>query len=342
MARFFQRSPWGTIVITVLSIIVLVWRSAAGDDSPRRHSGDTAPKSAGGRLESDALITATIRRLENLNSISAEISLKMTVFGENFTGTGHYEELAPEKHARQGVLDTSVMPTKFRLHLEIPAPGAAAIDHQVEDNILEIVCDGRSVWNYTSIEGEKKLTEINLTEMVGILGQLSRNEQRLLQQRGIVLPSPVGSFPALGGIAGTLQSLRYWYQFDPTPQVSYFNAGDLPVWKLTGRMRSDILATLRRKVTREEDRHRDLEANLPDAVELYIGQKTLFPLRIAYFSYGSEEQRSQARPLMTLDFPHTCENTSTITSNNFVYVPKINSVRVTKDYLRDLIPEIEF
>ena len=45
---------------------------------------------------------------------------------------------------------------------------------------------------------------------------------------------------------------------------------------------------------------------------------------------------------MTLDFPHTCENTSTITSNNFVYVPKINSVRVTKDYLRDLIPEIEF
>ena len=342
MTRFFQRYPWGTIVITVLSIIVPVWNPASGDDSPRQQTSDAAPKSEGGRIESDALIAATIRRLENLNSISAEISLKANLFGEVYTGTGHYEELAPEKHARQGVLDTPVMPTKFRLHLEIPAPGAAAIDHRVEDNILEIVCDGRSVWNYTSIEGEKKLTEINLTEMVGILGQLSRGEQRLLEQRGIVLPSPVGSFPALGGIAGTLQSLRYWYRFDPTPQVSYFNSGTFPVWKLTGRMRSDIVPTLQKKVTRGEDRHHDLLTYLPDTVELYIGQKTPFPFRIAYLSHAGDEQRSQARPLMTLDFPHTNENTSTITSNNFVYVPKINSVRVTKDYLRDLIPEIEF
>lgn len=341
MTRFFCRYPWGKIVITVLSIISLSCSVALAADSPQG-AARAVGFPASDNVDSDTLILATIRRLENLNSISAEIMLNITLLGETYTGTGHYEELAPEKRARQGDLDTPVLPTKFRLHLELPIPGSDVIDQDIEDNILEVVCDGRSVWNYTSIEGEKMLTEINLTEMVGILGQLSQNEQRVLRQRGISLPSPVGNFPSLGGIAGTLQSLRYWYKFDSPPELKYFNSGDFPVWKLSGRMRPELLATLQKNVTRGEDRYRDLLVNLPDGVDLFIGQKTPFPFRIAYYSLVGERDNKKEHSLMILDFPRTNENTSTITSNNFVYVPKINSVRITKDYLRDLIPEIEF
>ena len=339
-----KRYSFGLLIITVLSIIALaIGESSRGGcfaleaDSGAKSSSAVEP----GALDSARLLSATINRIGRLQSISAEISLKMTLFDEEYVGGGRYEELAAPKNRRSAGGFDPLTTSQFRLHIKMSPPPSAALTQEIDDNVLEIVCDQNSLWTYTSIEGEQRLTEINLTEMAGYLGQLNDAEREKLTASGVTFPASMGNFPALGGVAGTLVSLENWYDFDPVPAKIFFNAGTFPVWKITGRMKPERLESARKKLTGGDCPPGDARtAHLPDGVEIYIGQKTPFPFRIVYFSVTNEEKELH-KPLVTLDFTRVYENVTSVKGSNFIYAPKINFDRITKPYLQQLIPGVE-
>lgn len=331
------------LIITVLSIIApisgepgLPTNSALSAADPKDE-----PPAAVETFDAARLLNATINRIERLQTISAEISLKIVLFDEEFVGTGRYEELAALKNARKAGGFDPLTTSRFRLHIKMPPPASAALAQELDDNVLEIVCDQNSLWTYTSIEGEQRLTEINLTEMTGFLGQLSESERQKLADSGVVLPASMGNFPSLGGVAGTLAALKNWYDFDPTPAQMFFNSGTFPVWKITGRMKPERVAAMRKRLLgANEEGDRSLLDHLPTGVDVYIGQKTPFPFRIAYYNVTNEDKNLH-KSLVTLDFTRVYENVTSINANSFVYAPKINSERITKKYLQELIPGVE-
>lgn len=347
-SEILKRYPNKLLVITVLSIIALAIAQSFcggrltlyandGSKAPAREESAAKPDT----LDSARLLSATINRIGRLQSISAELSLKMTLFDEEYVGSGRYEELAAPKNRRTAGGFDPLSASQFRLHIKMSPPASAALSQEIDDNILEIVCDQNSLWTYTLIEGEQRLSEINLTEMAGYLGQLNDSEREKLAASGVTFPASMGNFPALGGIAGTLVSLENWYDFDPVPAKIFFNAGTFPVWKITGRMKSERLESARKKLSGGDRRLDDgRTAHLPDGVEVYIGQKTPFPFRIVYFSVTNEE-KALHKPLVTVDFARVYENVPSVKSSNFIYAPKINFDRITKQYLQQLIPGVE-
>lgn len=339
------------LIITVLSIIALSLLSD-GRSTGRGFFGVAYAEQEGGTPPSESnadprdaiqIIEGTINRIGRLGGVVAEIKLTSFIDGEKFSGDGKYEELNDRASDGDRRFDSrpGIGSTQFRLHLKIYPPSPKAREQGGEENILEVVRDRNSLWTFTSVEGEKHLTEINLDELSGYLSQLTKEELKTLGENGIELPCSLGSLPGLGGIAGTLRALLNWYDFNPVPEHVFFNEGKYPAWKLTGTMKQDRFETLKRRLGGEESGFwPEISANLPVRVEVFIGKESPFPNRIRYSSRptGSEEFPV---PVLVLEFDRVYEGRGDLDPTNFIYAPKINSERITGDYLKKLIPGIE-
>lgn len=269
--------------------------------------------------------------------------------GEIVEGSGKYEELS-RRESDQGERDRSVCyrgTTLFRLHVAIPRPNIGETTAHREDNILDIVCDRNSLWTYTSIEGEKKLTEIKLNEMANILSQAlaSDEEREKLFANEMTLPCSLAGFPGLGGITGLLRRLLVWYDFDAPAQAVSMKGknGTIRAWKLTGRMKRDRYErTVNDLLGNPPGERESLLDYIPSGIEIYIGQRDPFPYRIHYFALDGHSQKIRAE-IMTLDFTDIYEDHFSVSPENFVYAPGgIASTDVTRAYLEKLIPGIEF
>lgn len=331
----FGSSLFGLLVITVLSIIVPLFGYAATPSIGAAAPSETAEPDA------ETLLRETVARLESLSSLSAEMTLSFSLFGEQYDGEGKYEELAGRTGAVRGER-SPIDRTQFRLHVRMAPPSARAIERGAEDNLLEVVCDRNSLWTYTSIGGEQRLTEINLEELAGLLAPLSETERRRLTEYGAPLPIGMDGFPGLGGIAGTLRALSLWYDFKPKTEKCFFNNGSFPVRKITGTMKSARREKMTKRILGDQpDFRQPLLDYLPTGIEIYIGQDRPFPYRIEYFA-RLDDAKDARRTVMTLDFNRVFENVTSVGPNSFVYAPKINFERVTKRYLEKLAPEMDW
>lgn len=280
----------------------------------------------------ERLLRESIVRLEGLRSFSADLDFEARFFGERYFGRGRYEETSEAtggSAARRSTLENA----RYRLRASI-ARGNARDDG--EENVQEIVCDcdRQALWKYTSLEGAKSLTRVDVAELSNGLASLSVEE---LAAVGVEGPCAMNGLPGLGGLAGTLRRLSAVYRFEPRIERAPTFKGT-EVVKITGRARGKFWETSKRRLG--VDRFEPyLNENLPGNVEIYLGADWPFPYKIVYFSLAENEEKTR-NDIFTVEYSTVVRNDATIRPENFNYnQPQITFERVTSKYVESLIAE---
>ncbi len=284
------------------------------------------------------LLNESIARLEGLRSFSAELDFEAKMFGERYSGRGRYEETsepsAAEKERRRHPLES----TNFRLRVSTEKPSAKAVFSNAEENVLEVVCDveRRALWTYTSVEGAKNLTHINIEELLDALTRLGETERQALADAGFGRACGANGLPELGGLSGTLKRLGEAYRFEPNVEnADWRGKGD--VFKIVGTIKPEYLARLTGQLG-VETLEPFLAENAPTEVEIFFGKDWPFPYKIQYFSI-SEDKNITRNDIFFVEYSSVVMNDATIRPENFKYnQPQINFDRATSAYLERLIP----
>ena len=202
-------------IITILTVLIVLtrrdpdlWRTLSSLTPAHADVKSPPPRNLPSGKD---LLRKTIQRLEGLTSISAKMDMKLFAEGQVFEGTGKYEELSQKESDSLGRERSACYrgTTLFRLHVSFPRLTTGEDLANREENVLDIVCDRNSLWTYTSVEGEKRLTEVNLSEMASVLQQAVEDEveREEILANEMTLPTPLSGFPGLGGMAGALRRI---------------------------------------------------------------------------------------------------------------------------------------
>ncbi|MBP3531713.1 MAG: hypothetical protein J6K25_11120 [Thermoguttaceae bacterium] len=289
---------------------------------------------------SERLLREAIARLEGLRSVSADLDFEARLFGERYFGRGRYEETSEasassgESAARRSTLEN----VRYRLRASVARGSAKEARDDGEENVLEIVCDcdRQALWTYTSLEGAKSLTRIDVAELSNGLASLSPEE---LAAVGVEGPCAMNGLPGLGGLAGTLRRLTTVYRFEPRiERAEPFKGAE--VVKITGRAREAFWKTSKQRLGVDKFEPY-LNENLPGNVEIYFGVDWPFPYKIVYFSLAENEEKTR-NDIFTVEYSTVVRNDATIRPENFNYnQPQSTFERVTSKYVEGLIAKPE-
>lgn len=289
--------------------------------------------------DAERLLRESIVRLEGLRSLSADLNFEARLFGERYFGRGRYEETteAPASATGGAARRSPLERARFRLRASI-ARGSAKEARGGEENVFEVVCDcdRQALWSYSSVEGGKSLTRIDVAELSNALASLEGDE---LAAVGVEGPCAANGLPGLGGLTGTLRRLATVYRFEPRIEAApAFKGAD--VVKITGRARSRFWSESRRRLGVDEIPP-FLAENLPGNVEIYFGADWPFPYKIVYFSLSENEERTR-KDVFVVEYSSVVRNDASIRPENFSYnQPQITFERVTSRYVDELISEAE-
>lgn len=229
-------------------------RDAAGE------AGHKAPAQATHAAEptSDAsqqgplLIRRAMTQLAQHRSVTAHLSEKIHLYGQEMTASGSYVQGPPERHWLQMDLTLKVGP---------------------HDDFAQQRCDGTYLWLLRSIDGIPALSRIDVN--------------RVLQTRK-EKPQAVPPALGLGGIADLLIALDRAFIFDSVREANLAREGGaLAVYAVRGRWRPERLVQWlpEQKAAIDGGRPPDLShlpEMLPDHVYVLLGRDNLFPYRIEY------------------------------------------------------------
>lgn len=264
-----------TLAVTILAAVA-VNRSPQGVDEKEltEYGSISDPPESGREMESPPdggkLVDQAARQLLALPGIQAKTRQRVNVYGQHLVGSGDY---------LQWVQGPQLL---LRLDLKLQ------IGQQVTS--LQQISDGQILWIRTDLPHRKSLARVNLQRVRSVASQLPTP------------PSPT-YWMALGGMPKLLARLSEQFVFEPAqPKV----IGHLPVWKIDGHWKPDILAQLMPDdgdTFRPEDREPllKLPEPLPHGVTLILGRDRvipLFPYSISYFRYQPrDEEQADATPL---------------------------------------------
>jgi len=222
-------------------------------------AADRAPNPASPPLrQSRQLLDGAIRGLEGHRSISAKIFQQVDLFDKRLIGSGLYLE------QRRG--SVRLMRQELRIQL------GGQISSLVQ------VCDGRFLWTYQKLSGQEVLRRLDV----------ARALPAIEQAKGLPLQGKLGGLPGLGGLPKLIHALDAAFDFQAAePAVLRLQADHLPVWRLSGRWKPNLLAKLLPDQAKaiESGRAADLGKlpdHLPDHVVLKLGRDDLFPYRIEF------------------------------------------------------------
>ncbi len=343
-----KKSPGSAFRWTVITVLTLVAAYLTHDFRRSRLLMATGPAAEIGSSEAAAVLGRTIDRIENLKSLTAKIDMRVHVGKVSIDGSGKYEEMfLPSNDSGQHSRALCYGGTSlFRLHLELPRDEGAS-DEKGEDNVLDVVCDKNTLWTYTSVEGNRRLTELKLGEMAAILAQAAENDEarEQLAYNHLSFPSPLAGFPGLGGVGGVLRRMLTCYEFAEEAETVSLKGkdGSFRAWRLSGRLKPEIYEKSMKNLLEYNvgDRKHYLD-QFPCLVEVYIGQQHEFPYRICYYAAPEMNLRKKTK-LVTLDMTDVYENHPSVVPENFIYSPGgLTSTDVTHPYIEKLIPGFEF
>jgi hypothetical protein len=224
------------------------WQTVASNDS------DIPP--------AQALVAQAAKTALQHESIAARIRQRVDLYGQQLVGTGSYHQLG--------------LPPGQMLRLNL------LIDVGDRSTSLQQVCDGRFLWRRLDFDGNPQLSRVDL-----------RRVSKLLKQSPTQV-NPAQTWLELGGLSKLLSGLEQRFQF-PIAQKSLLTdqSSELPVWQLTGTWKPDVLMQL---LPSQADAIRggaaadltELPAELPQKVQLLLGQDDLFPYRIDFLREDAE------------------------------------------------------
>ncbi|MGL6194583.1 MAG: hypothetical protein ACRC2T_07135 [Thermoguttaceae bacterium] len=256
------------------------------------------------RRNAKAIITQAINNVNELNTIDAEIRLKVNYLGSEFTGNGVYLD---KKSEEASVLkDSSRL---FQLVLRIQPTSVVSPSDDSGSSTLKVVCNGRDIWKYTSIEGEKRLQRI----------ELSKLKNMLAKSKSPNLASELGQMSVLGGIVGTLCQLEKIYDFDNgTVESGELGSGDkaFPVWKVSVPISEKKLNQLTKQQNNNSKNKKG--SAIPSSLVVYLGQEDFFPYRLEYFQ-GPLAEIHDIEPMIRQDFVQVALNKGDISESLFEF-----------------------
>ncbi len=207
------------------------------------------------------------QRLRRMPALAARIRIRAKMFGRRMLGTGRYWQ-APAPGEKKPFLQT-----RFQWALQ---QGSQAVHWQQ-------VCDGRFLWTMTRYPHKRRLTRVDLAE---VMPEVARMPPSSAAAAELQVPY---------GLAGWLQQLQQSCRFTHWQPA---RIQSVPMLALYGTWRPETLAPLVKDpqglfagpLPMDSDL---LPAHLPQQVVVYLSRKELFPFRIDFRRGRGEEEKIQ-------------------------------------------------
>ena len=264
-------------------------------------------ESLGKNMEQPAaakLLKAAAEQLEKHISVDANIRLKLTFCGSDYSGSGFYIEKRNDTQLNNDFVDR-LFRMEIRFH---PSIADSSLN---ESNTMKVVCDGDSVWKYSIIEGENKFQRFEIGKISEAISKSERaGELNILSK-----------LPSLGSLGGTIREIQNVYDFN-TGVVENVELGssEFPALKIRTTMKKEYVdRMLATAGTRKEDIRR-AEKQIPVGIAVYLGQDDYFPYRIEYFS-GPIGSIAWEEPSTQQDFYKVRLNEMNISTDRFQNTP---------------------
>lgn len=271
--------PIAALAAMALAGYWLLHRPAAPSEDPRARFQIEDP-------QAQRLLRQAIAALQHRPSIQAKVRQRAEAFGFSLVGSGSYLQGDPAR-----------MLSRWEMQLE------------TEGDVLSWlqVCDGQTLWTYYRGLQSSRLTRVD----VQAVQSAWQGDRRRSDAVGLAAPP-------LGGLAQWLDTLRCHFNFH---QVDRHRLGNVPVAVLRGTWSP---AALQRLLPRQREHLQGggipdwdrLPPQLPDRVDLYLGEDDLFPYRVAYYR-GSDPS---APPVAVVEFFEVRFN-APIEAERFAYSP---------------------
>jgi hypothetical protein len=256
------------------------WHSPAADEADERARFQIEDPQA------QRLLRQAIEALQLRGSIQAKVRQRAEAFGFSLLGWGTYLQADPSR-----------MLSRWEMQLESEGDVVTWLQ----------VCDGNTLWTYQRGLESSRLTRVDVAAV------------RSAWQAGRGTAEAGGlAAPPLGGLAHWLDTLRRNFNFH---RVDRDWLGNVPVAVLRGTWTP---AALQQLLPRQKQRLQQggipdweqLPPQLPDRVDLYLGEDDLFPYRVVYWR-GSDVD---APPLAVVELFEVRFN-APIDPERFVYAP---------------------
>ena len=248
------------------------------------------------------LLTAT-------NSISARVRYRVDLFGHQLVGEGIYlQQGAAER--QQGASEKQLS----RLELK------TLVGQHVE--VLQMVGDGKYLWQYqdsgvppTDPTAKPQVARIDLARV-----RLALHHPQAFHGRMLTADL------ALAGLERLIEGLGATFHFE---RIEAGQLDTLPVWIATGTWRSEMLMSVSKDLADQAASGQPLDLKklppqMPEEVQLFVGQEDMFPYRIEYRRRPTKQGRGEAlgemAPMLIVEFYEVRLN-EPIGAQNFVYQP---------------------
>jgi len=294
--------------------------------------------------EADNALASSIVYLEQLRSLSANVSFEGNFFGEQYLGRGRYEESSSDRFQSERSARRPLESTRFLLRATCLCSDVkdARDGREGSENALEIVCDSDafSWWRYSSIEGNKSLEHIDIEELENVIGALDSSESAALESSGVTRACGMNGMPGLGGLAGVLKRTSVSYQFDPTVEKVELESG-IEAFKISGTVKDNFWEGAKKRLGVDVFDSYQLEY-LPTNIEIFLSREQFFPLKIHYYSSHETNGRKERRDFFTVEYSDVVRNDKTINDSKFRYIqPQINYERANDRYVEELLPGVQ-
>jgi len=277
--QFFGKSantgkmPAKIPALPILCAFAIGWATLVAAADPAENLDPPLPR------QSRQLLDGAIRGLEAHQSISAKIFQQVDLFDKRLIGSGLYLE------QRRGPVRLMRQELRIQLGQQISS--------------LVQVCDGHFLWTYQKLSGQEVLRRLDVARALPAIEQAKE-----LPRQG-----KLGGLPGLGGLPKLMHALDAAFDFQVAePAVLRLQADHLPVWRLSGRWKPNLVTKLLPEQAKaiESGRAADfskLADHLPDHVVLMLGREDLFPYRIEFcrtVDAGSDPPETRAIVTMQL------------------------------------------
>ncbi|MDR3181987.1 MAG: hypothetical protein LBT89_03555 [Planctomycetaceae bacterium] len=251
----------GAVFLTVLGGCVLA-KAAAPE-------GNAASVSSGGQYINNAL-----EMLLRVKTIEADIRLETLVDGKEYTATGRYEEQTLKNVNANRVF----LRSQYRLEVNFAMSGQR--DAKSDVNRMTLVChidpvdkEKSVIEKYTSIEGVKQYTSVNLTKL----------EERLKTANQETVFIQVSEVRNLGGLSAILRQMNRFYEFTQPVVLENLTSGGetIPAVKVSGTLKSAYYKELLERFGGLDKKGRH-PADFPSDVDVWLGRHNDFPYQMRY------------------------------------------------------------
>lgn len=290
-------------------------------DTRFRLPEDSAPAvpASGAKGGGDLLIERVAKTLDAHQAIIARLRQRVDLFGRQLIGTGRYLQ------------QESAVGRQVRLELK------NGIGEEI--TTLEQVCDGKYLWQFSDLREEPIITRI---DMLRVRQALAENPRRA----AAVSMTDLGLY----GLPALIDGLRRTFRFD---RVEAGKLDVMPVWVLTGTWQPDALEFIskdlaKQAVAGERLDLKKLPPQVPEEVQLYVGQDDLFPYRIEFRrrpssqgrgGKGADDSSAPLAPVVIVELYEVRLN-APIDPRHFEYQPgKLEWYDATENYLKPLRPK---